>query len=208
MSKRPAPAANPASVPTMGTIDLDTLLDRLERVRRRPAGAMARCPAHDDRNPSLSINVVDGKVLWKCHAGCSQDEVTEALRALGAIPPPEYSPPPAWLTMKIAKRLRRTKPGKPPPTRAGRNLPNVIWQAGEPMTAGPGIAHHHDRGVHTDPAHPEVRWLERDAALTLIWKPDTGAVRRPIRGCRPPIPDGDDIAGLILYRFSPGSHEP
>ena len=32
---------------------------------------MAPCPAHDDRNPSLSIDETnDGLVLVCCHAGC------------------------------------------------------------------------------------------------------------------------------------------
>jgi len=45
---------------------------------------MARCPAHDDREPSLSIRGAnDGKVLVRCHAGCDQARVIEALRARG-----------------------------------------------------------------------------------------------------------------------------
>jgi len=45
---------------------------------------MARCPAHDDHNPSLSIrDAIDGKVLVHCHAGCSQDEVINTLRDMG-----------------------------------------------------------------------------------------------------------------------------
>ena len=37
---------------------------------------MARCPAHDDRKPSLSIrDADDGKVLVRCHAGCDQARV-------------------------------------------------------------------------------------------------------------------------------------
>jgi len=44
---------------------------------------MARCPAHDDRNPSLSISQSDGRVLVHCHAGCSQQAVIEALRRKG-----------------------------------------------------------------------------------------------------------------------------
>ena len=43
---------------------------------------LACCPAHDDYNPSLSITDGDGKVLYKCHAGCSQDAVVDALRKL------------------------------------------------------------------------------------------------------------------------------
>jgi len=42
-----------------------------------------KCPAHDDRDPSLSVSEQNGKVLVKCHAGCSQDAVINALRARG-----------------------------------------------------------------------------------------------------------------------------
>jgi putative DNA primase/helicase len=45
---------------------------------------MARCPAHDDTNPSLSLaNGRDGRVLVKCQAGCGQGDVIARLRALG-----------------------------------------------------------------------------------------------------------------------------
>ena len=45
---------------------------------------MARCPAHDDRTPSLSIrDADDGKVLVRCHAGCDQERVIAALRGRG-----------------------------------------------------------------------------------------------------------------------------
>ncbi len=42
---------------------------------------IARCPAHDDKKPSLSISEDDGKILVKCHAGCSQDSVIHALKS-------------------------------------------------------------------------------------------------------------------------------
>ena len=44
---------------------------------------IARCPAHNDHTPSLSISESDGMVLVRCHAGCSQDAVIDALRARG-----------------------------------------------------------------------------------------------------------------------------
>jgi hypothetical protein len=52
---------------------------------RRIGGSWtARCPAHDDRTPSLSIrDAGDGKVLVRCHAGCDQERVIAALRARG-----------------------------------------------------------------------------------------------------------------------------
>ena len=43
----------------------------------------ACCPAHDDRNPSLSVSDKNGKILVKCWAGCTQEEVIGALRDLG-----------------------------------------------------------------------------------------------------------------------------
>lgn len=47
---------------------------------------VCRCPAHDDRSPSLSVRERDGKVLVHCHAGCPQTDVIEALRARGLWP--------------------------------------------------------------------------------------------------------------------------
>lgn len=46
-------------------------------------GWSARCPAHDDSNPSLSIVEDSGVVLVHCHAGCDQRQVIAALRERG-----------------------------------------------------------------------------------------------------------------------------
>jgi putative DNA primase/helicase len=54
---------------------------RALKARHSGTGWMAKCPAHDDNNPSLSIREVDGKVLLHCHAGCGQRAVIEALKA-------------------------------------------------------------------------------------------------------------------------------
>ena len=44
----------------------------------------ARCPAHEDREPSLSIkDGDDGRVLVRCHAGCDQERVIATLRSRG-----------------------------------------------------------------------------------------------------------------------------
>ena len=52
--------------------------------RKVGSGWAARCPAHDDRTPSLSLtDTHDGKVLVRCHAGCDQDEVISHLRSRG-----------------------------------------------------------------------------------------------------------------------------
>jgi DNA primase len=52
--------------------------------RRSGASWLAKCPAHEDRNPSLSIREgEDGQVLVHCHAGCGQARVIEVLRGRG-----------------------------------------------------------------------------------------------------------------------------
>ena len=63
--------------------------------RSRPAANgewLASCPVVDhgqgngDRNPSLSVTDADGKLLLKCHGGCSQHDVWAAVRDLGLLP--------------------------------------------------------------------------------------------------------------------------
>jgi hypothetical protein len=59
---------------------IDRVLKRLENVRQQNGYFMAACPAHDDREPSLSIKEVsDGRVLIKCHAGCVAQNILEAM---------------------------------------------------------------------------------------------------------------------------------
>ena len=41
--------------------------------RKTGGGWAARCPAHNDRKPSLSMRDADGKGLVRCHAACDQD---------------------------------------------------------------------------------------------------------------------------------------
>ena len=62
---------------------VDELLGRLDKVKRSESGDYwkARCPAHEDKAPSLSISEGDdGNVLLKCHAGCTLDAILGALR--------------------------------------------------------------------------------------------------------------------------------
>ncbi|MCL2644312.1 MAG: DNA primase [Betaproteobacteria bacterium] len=61
---------------------IETLLSRLGKVRPSGTGRWAACcPAHDDRNPSLSIRELDdGRALVHCFAGC---QVSDVLAAIG-----------------------------------------------------------------------------------------------------------------------------
>ncbi|TVQ62519.1 MAG: DUF3987 domain-containing protein [Phycisphaerales bacterium] len=60
---------------------LSALREHGHTPKRSGEGWSCRCPAHDDRNPSLSIGTGDnGKVLVKCQRGCDTSDV---LRAIG-----------------------------------------------------------------------------------------------------------------------------
>ena len=54
-----------------------------------------RCPAHEDRTPSLSVTrAADGAVLVHCHAGCAQADVIDALKSQGLWPGNGMAAPP------------------------------------------------------------------------------------------------------------------
>jgi hypothetical protein len=56
------------------------LLDRLDGVRQTGPGRwLARCPAHEDHTPSLSIRDADDRVLLHCFGGCDAGDVTAAI---------------------------------------------------------------------------------------------------------------------------------
>jgi hypothetical protein len=60
--------------------DFEKVLDRLDGLELKGEDkAMALCPAHDDKNPSLSLKVEDGRLLLKCFAGCSVEEIVAVL---------------------------------------------------------------------------------------------------------------------------------
>lgn len=59
---------------------IDNILQRLDKVKKTGKGYQARCPAHDDKSPSLSLREGDdGRVLLHCHAGCATADVVAAM---------------------------------------------------------------------------------------------------------------------------------
>jgi hypothetical protein len=66
-------------------------LDQLARAldpkakRARNGSWSCRCPAHEDKHASLSLSVKDGRLLWRCHSGCSQEDVQAELQKRGLL---------------------------------------------------------------------------------------------------------------------------
>jgi hypothetical protein len=59
---------------------IDAVLDALTRAacspKRHGEAWTARCPAHEDRDPSLSVGIgTDARVLLHCHAGCPVEAI-------------------------------------------------------------------------------------------------------------------------------------
>lgn len=62
-------------------MNINDFLEKLQGVTDDGNGGwMACCPAHDDHNPSMHVNVgTDGRILVKCYAGCTTDDICGAL---------------------------------------------------------------------------------------------------------------------------------
>jgi putative DNA primase/helicase len=119
--------------------------------RKAGQGWTARCPANDDREPSLSICDADGKVLVRCHAGCDQRDVIVALKARGlwdGLIRPHH---------RHARRRKVTEPqpDQQQPDRSAAAL--AIWQSTIPAAGTPVENYLAARGL-TLPLAPSLRF--------------------------------------------------
>ncbi len=99
--------------------------------KAKPGGGwMCHCPAHDDTNPSLSVDLGEnGSLVVKCWAGCSQPEVIGALRARGLWPDRQLSA----IDYQEPRPKRRSKETSQHPG-ADRQATNAVrrWEAAGP----------------------------------------------------------------------------
>jgi hypothetical protein len=83
---RPRPTMRPALLPADG-LTLEEALRRLGRVRERRNEWLAYCPAHDTHHYSLVVSESDykpGTPVFYCYAGCTHQQVKDALLARAA----------------------------------------------------------------------------------------------------------------------------
>ena len=60
----------------------EEVFGKLKNVAKSGDNWSAKCPAHEDKMSSLSLKIADGtdgRLLIKCHAGCSFGEIISAL---------------------------------------------------------------------------------------------------------------------------------
>ena len=115
--------------------------------RKAGGGWMARCPAHVDRKPSLSItDAKGGNVLVRCHAGCDQRDVIAALCSRGI-----------WETdgrhqgRSPRKDGRRPSAAPDPDALKRTEAAFAIWQASQPAVGTPVETYLRSRGLHVSP---------------------------------------------------------
>lgn len=61
-------------------MEIAAFLSRLDGVRGRNGSWSAKCPAHADKSPSLSVKELgDGRILIHCFGGCGTDAILAAL---------------------------------------------------------------------------------------------------------------------------------
>jgi putative DNA primase/helicase len=112
--------------------------------RRTGSHWMAPCPAHEDRDPSLSIRDADDrKVLVHCHAGCDQSVVIGELRSRGL-----------WDSTGDHCQRPATQQtpaeAKAPPAQDDGDRTAValrLWRASSPAVDTPIVPYLHSRGI-------------------------------------------------------------
>lgn len=114
---------------------------------------MACCPAHDDRSPSLSLaDGTEGRLLLRCHAGCSFADVQDALRGRGLIAGTGTFRPLAHALeeeRRIAERAFREK---------RMQQARRLWNVSQPIAGTPAERYLRARGI-TCPLPRTLRYV-------------------------------------------------
>jgi hypothetical protein len=144
---------------------------------------MVLCPAHADRNPSLSIAQGRKGPMFKCHAGCAFKDIMRALRdraiEVGTTQPDEtLAGNAASYSLSVVER---------------------IWQSAKPLAGTLGQRYLIARALGMD--HPRLRFLARCTY---------GPVKNPTRtgpAILVPLHHGDRLVGVTRIFLDPDDRE-
>ena len=110
------------------------IVERLGGEWRR-SGGLCRCPAHDDKNPSLSVRPGQRRLLFHCFAGCETSRVIRELGALQLLGP----------ALPTGSGERGSGPAYP--DRRNRGAATRLWAAAHPIERSPAEAYLRNRGL-------------------------------------------------------------
>lgn len=128
----------------------EELLARLDGVKRKASGGwMARCPAHEDRAPSLSIDLgaAGDRLLLHCFNGCPPEAIAQALGLTMAdlfLEPRSQSAPIAAIAANGAANG------------ASNGVARVTWYDGRDLS-GQVVARH--RRIDKPGTKKDVKWF-------------------------------------------------
>ena len=147
--------------------------------RKVGGGWTARCPAHDDQNPSLSICDQDGKVLVRCHAGCQQAKVIAVLRRRGLWTKNSARSPSRTGHRKLLER----EPDHDEARRTEAAL--AIWQSAKPAQSTPVETYLGSRRIHLLPPtalrfHAGLKHPQGDYWPAIVALVTNGAAGTPV----------------------------
>ncbi len=113
----------------------------------------ARCPAHDDREPSLSIrDGVDGEPVFNCFARCDWRDIKDALRTDGLLPERDRGRAPG---RRPRRRQRPPGTARPRPVDADQQqrmeFARRKWGEAVPLTDSPAEVYLRQRGLEAGP---------------------------------------------------------
>jgi hypothetical protein len=127
-----------------------------------------RCPAHDDRTPSLSISDGEDRVLVHCFAGCPQASVIEALQHRGLWP--KHEPRQVGQKGHVTAKPKRER-SEAYAEHQERALD--VWRTSQPIEGTPAETYLRSRGLDymKMPVYEPGRW-----PASLAWNQD--AIRK------------------------------
>jgi hypothetical protein len=110
------------------------------------SAGLCRCPAHDDRRPSLSVRIGRTSLLLHCFAGCSAAEILRSLRAAGR--------PVAAISGRSSGESDTARQAE-----RSRAAANRLWGAARPIGGTPVEGYLAGRGLAAET--PELRYHPR-----------------------------------------------
>jgi len=147
------------------------IVDSLGGTWRRSRG-MCRCPAHEDRTPSLSLSLGRRAILLHCFAGCTNEAVIAALARHGVRP------------QELFDGSGEPLPETPREDGADRNA-SRLWRGAGALKGSPAESYLLKRGLTQHSAdlrfHPETPLGPRDSvrfipAMLAAVRTDLGVI--------------------------------